>query len=81
MELLSPVFGWLGTALIFGAYLLNSLKKVDSDSRAYQLMNLLGAAALGVNVYVQRAWPALALEFVWGGIAIISLLASIKKRG
>lgn len=74
MEILSPILGWIGTTLIFLAYLLISLKKVDSANVTYQLMNLVGAAALGVNVYYQQAWSALALEFVWGGIAIFSLL-------
>lgn len=78
MEMISPILGWIGTTLIFVAYLLISLKKVDSGNTYYQLMNLVGAAALGVNVYYQQAWPALALEFVWGGIAIFSLIRAKK---
>ncbi len=78
MEIVSSILGWIGTTLIFSAYLLNSLKKVDSTNKYYQLMNLAGAAALGVNVYYQHAWPALALEFVWGGIAIYSLVSARK---
>ncbi len=78
METLSPMLGWIGTTLIFLAYLLISSKKVDSASVSYQVMNLVGAAALGVNVYYQQAWPALALEFVWGGISIYSLIKNRK---
>ena len=72
------MLGWIGTTLIFLAYLLISSKKVDSASVSYQVMNLVGAAALGVNVYYQQAWPALALEFVWGGISIYSLIKNRK---
>ncbi len=78
METLSPILGWIGTTLIFLAYLLISLKKVDSGNVTYQLMNLVGAAALGVNVYYQQVWPALALEFAWGAIAIYSLIRAKK---
>ena len=28
-------------------------------------MNLLGAIGVGVNVFHQQAWPAVALQIVW----------------
>lgn len=57
-----------------------SSKKVDASSAAYQAMNLLGALGVGANVYVQRAWPALALQVIWGVIAILSLLRARRTR-
>ena len=36
-------------------------------------MNLLGAIGVGVNIFHQQAWPAIALQVVWGIIAIAAL--------
>ena len=78
MELFSQVIGWVGTSLIVIAYFLVSTKKVEGNSKIYQTLNLLGAIGVGVNVFVQHAWPAVALQVVWGIIAIISLARSRK---
>ena len=77
METLIQIGGWVGTFLIVFAYFLISYKKVDGGSKIYQTMNLLGAIGVGVNVFYQQAWPAVALQVVWGIIAIIAL---IKKQ-
>lgn len=79
MEIISQIIGWVGTAIIVLAYFLVSSKKVEGNSKLYQAMNLLGAACVGVNVFYQHAWPALALQFIWGIIAFISLFSIFKK--
>ncbi len=71
------ILGWVGTALIVGAYWLNSTKRIESTSKAYQLMNLCGAVGVFFNVLHQEAWPAVVLQVIWGIIAIHSLL---KKK-
>ena len=42
-------------------------------------MNLFGAVGVGVNVFYQQAWPALALQIIWGIIAISILIKSKDK--
>jgi hypothetical protein len=74
MEILMQIIGWVGTFLIIFAYFLVSIKKVDGSSRIYQTMNLLGAVGVGVNVFYQQAWPAVALQVVWGIIAVVALV-------
>ena len=78
METLIQIAGWVGTFFIVFAYFLVSYKKVDGDSKIYQAMNLLGAIGVGVNVFHQHAWPAVALQIVWGIIAIIALVKRQK---
>lgn len=73
MGLFVQIIGWIGTFLIILAYVLVSFKKVAGDSRKYQIMNLFGALGVGINVFYQRAWPALVLEIVWAIIAIVIL--------
>ena len=74
MENFAQIFGWLGTFLVVFAYFLVSTKKVDGANKYYEFMNLLGAIGVGVNVFYQQAWPALALQVVWGVIAIASII-------
>lgn len=68
------IVGWIGTILIVSAYLLVSRQYVTGTSRVYQTMNLLGAIAIGINVFHQEAWPVLALQLAWGVIAVSSLI-------
>lgn len=75
MDIIIQIFGWVGTLLIVSAYFLVSRKIVDAQSRAYQLMNLFGAIGVGMNVFYQEAWPALALQVIWGIIAILALIS------
>ena len=73
-NVLIQTLGWVGTSLFVIAYYLISNKKLSADSKQYQWMNLIGAVCLGINVYYQRAWPALGLEVVWAAIAVAALL-------
>ena len=78
MELFATIVGWIGTFLIVLSYILVSLKKVEGNSTLYQVINLFGALGVGINVLHQHAWPALALEVVWGIIAIVILVKKLK---
>ncbi len=79
MENIPQVIGWVGTVLIITAYFLVSLKRIDVSSKLYQLMNLFGALGVGINVFIQQAWPALTLQVIWGVIAVFSL-AKMRKN-
>jgi len=74
MEIFSQIVGWIGTFLVVLAYYLVSTKKIDASSHYYQVLNFFGAIGIGVNVFYQSAWPAFALQVVWGVIAIFSLM-------
>lgn len=80
MEILAQIFGWVGAFLVVFAYFLVSYKKINASARVYQLMNLLGAFGVGANVFYQQAWPALAIQVVWGVIAIVALVRSKKSQ-
>ncbi len=81
MEILIQFIGWVGTFLIVFAYfLLVVLKKIDENSRVYQVMNLLGAIGVGINVFHYQVWSAFTLQLIWGIIAIVSLVKSTLKN-
>lgn len=79
MELFIQGIGWLGTILVIYAYYLVSTKRVDGNNTRYQLLNLLGAVCVGINVFHQHAWPAVALQIIWGIISITTLIKGSTK--
>lgn len=70
---LHQIIGWVGTALILGAYFLNQNKYLTADDWRYDTINLFGAVAIGVDVYINQAWPALGLQIAWALISIVAL--------
>ncbi len=79
MKIFSQIVGGIGACLVAMAYVLVSYKKVQGDSRIYQLMNFLGAIGVGINASYQKAWPSFALQIVWGAVAIVALVKNIKR--
>jgi hypothetical protein len=65
--------GWLGAVLLLGAYAAASAAWLPTESRLSQLLNLTGSVGLGTVAASHRAWPSLALNVVWLGIALVSL--------
>jgi hypothetical protein len=65
--------GWVGMISGLLAYFLLANGVIISDSVWYHILNLMAAVGVGISVYVQKVWPAVVLNVVWGGIAIVSL--------
>jgi len=72
--------GWSGVLCLLVAYAFVYTKKLDGDSVAYQLLNILGAALLIANSYYYGALPSVGINLVWIGIGAYSLLSASKKR-
>lgn len=77
MSLFIDILGWVGTAFYLAAYALNSGKKLESDSYLYQGMNILAGVVMVVYTLEKGAYSATALNFIWAGIGVFTLL---KKR-
>lgn len=67
--------GWTGAALLLVAYAMVSSKKLEVDSTAYQLLNIIGSVFLVANTIFYRAYPSSFVNVVWAGIAIFSIAA------
>lgn len=65
--------GWIGMALLLGAFALRLGEVLDGASMVYVVSNVVGALLVGVQCAWQRAWPALVLELGW----VVLTLASI----
>jgi len=73
--------GWAAALLILAAYALLSAGKLTASSRAYQWMNVLGAAGFIVNSGWNGAIPSAALNVVWAGIGLAALWRIAHRKG
>ena len=72
------VIGWAGTFFILVAYTVNSLGYITSENIIYPILNLVGAALLGIRVFADKNWSNVFLEVFWLGIAIVAILKIIQ---
>jgi hypothetical protein len=72
--------GWTAAVLILGAYGLLSFGKIQSRSALYQWMNILGAIGFVINCSWNGAWPSVALNVVWMGIAFYTLRRNSRRK-
>jgi hypothetical membrane protein len=75
---MSHAIGFLGTFLVLGAYFLLSTGRISAASRQYQGINLLGAALLTLYGFLLAAWASIALNAIWGAIALVALLRVLR---
>src|SRR3954447_9678193 len=68
------VVGWIGMALLIGAYALVTAGRLQGPGLTFQLMNLVGGAFLMVNSAYYGAWPSAALNVVWVVIGVVGLV-------
>jgi hypothetical protein len=77
-DLIIDVIGWAGMALVLLAYLLITSRRLGSESKLYQVMNLFGAIGLIINSFVNGAYPSAGLNIAWSFIAFYSLFKGFK---
>ena len=81
LEFAIEAIGWAAALLILAAYALLSAGKLTANDRAYQLMNVLGAAGFIVNSGWNGAIPSAALNVVWAGIGLAALWRIAQRKG
>ncbi len=74
------LMGWLGGLMVAGGYVMVSLRRVAPDSVLFQLLNVVGAASLGVSCVVQDALPPACLNAIWFVFGVRSLVAEAVRR-
>jgi hypothetical protein len=65
--------GWIGMALLLGAYAARSFDWLDPHSFEYVGINVVGALMVAVICAAKRAWPAFALEIAWVVLSVPAL--------
>jgi hypothetical protein len=74
------ISGWAAALLILGSYGLLSFGKISARSPIYQWMNILGALGFIINCTWNGAWPSVALNVVWLGIAVYALRRNSRVK-
>ncbi|QQL49368.1 CBU_0592 family membrane protein [Mucilaginibacter ginkgonis] len=70
---LSDVLASAGVIILLIAFLLNLYKKLPAQSKAYTLMNFIGAMLCCVSSILIKFYPFVVLEAIWATFAILSL--------
>ena len=71
---MGDVLATAGVALLLAAFLANVAGWLRVESRAYQSLNLAGAALACVASYLIAFWPFVVLEAVWALVAAFALI-------
>ena len=69
--------GTVGVGLLLGAFFLNLFGWMKTDSRAYQVLNALGAGVACYASYLIDFLPFVVLEGTW---SIVAISAFIQNR-
>ena len=72
--------GWVGMITFLAAYYLVSSKKLDSSGVAYNVMNILGAAAIAYSLLPLQAWSTIALESCFMLIGTKTIVAKLRAK-
>ena len=79
MDQPSDYVGFVGTAMIIGAYLLLQLKRLSSDGLSFSLLNGVGALLIIYSLIFKFNFPAFIVEVFWVGISIFGIVRCLRK--
>ena len=65
MQIWIDVIGWLGSAALIAAFVLNSAGRITAQTLLYQGLNVFGGIALIINTYYYGAYPSTVVNVVW----------------
>jgi cytochrome bd-type quinol oxidase subunit 2 len=68
----SDIIASLGVIILLIAFLLNLYKRLSPESKAYALLNFIGAATCGFASYMINFYPFVVLEGIWAAFALVS---------
>jgi hypothetical protein len=79
-HLIIDIVGWIGAITLLLAYGAVSRGHTQGMSFQYQLWNAIGSVCLLVNSGYYRAFPSSFVNFVWIGIAIVTIHHNRKPQ-
>lgn len=69
----------LGAILVLIGYLLGQTGRLDTSSRSYLVINLIGSALLAAVAAQGRQWGFLVLNGTWAVISAVSLARGLMR--
>ncbi|CAM3707190.1 hypothetical protein MUGA111182_04425 [Mucilaginibacter galii] len=77
----SDIIASVGVIILLIGFMLNLFKKISPESKAYGLMNFIGAGLCGYSSYLISFWPFVILESIWAFVALLSLFKVPRGTG
>lgn len=73
------ILGWVGSISYLAGYFLLTTKKISANRPFFHILNIIGAIGLVVNAVHFKDYPNVAVNIVWGIIALVAILAMRPK--
>ena len=70
--------GWIGVVLVLMAYAGATIGWWNTHSTVYLVGNLVGAIAILCEASVRKDYPPMALNIIWGLIAVLGLFGYFR---
>jgi hypothetical protein len=67
------VIGMVGAALILAPFAAIQMRRLETETWSYQLLNLVGASLLTVIATLERQYGFIVLEGVWAVMSLIGV--------
>jgi len=74
----NDVIGAVGVGLILLAYFCNTFGWLNSKSKSFFLLNIIGAGLACYASYLIHYWPFVILEGTWLLVSLIGLIKNFK---
>jgi hypothetical protein len=77
---MAQVIQIIGALIILGAFAVNQLGDLPTDSRLYLLLNLVGSVILAILAIVEGQIGFILLETVWAAVSAWSLFVILGEE-
>jgi hypothetical protein len=79
-DLLPNLAGFVGAAILVGAYSANQAGRLASADWRFPALNLLGSALILVSLFFAFNFPSFVIELVWSGVSLWGLGRALRAR-
>jgi len=76
----NDLMGTIGVGLILFAYFLNTSRLLNSDSKMFYLLNIIGSLLACYASYLISYLPFIILEGTWALVSIYGLMKTMKIK-
>ncbi len=76
---MTTIIGIIGLVMLLVAFVLNQLSILNTETKIYNILNVLGGGVLSYYAIILNSIPFLILELVWALFALYKLISLVRK--